>query len=502
VGLGVAAWQAEKAAQERDIARRDAAREEAVRYNLTGLFRAAISDQGSKSTTAKGMIDSSAQRVLKEYRDQPLLAGQVVLTLADLYGALEDVNGAASLLEGFLAEADSKADPFAVADARQKLASMESLRGHADRAETLLAQAEAFWRTSPQRYAEERLEGLVTRARLQRTRGDIDGAIATTRDAIAQRIALSGHDNRETAVLFNSLAISLSTVNRVPEALKAYYETTAIYRALGLGDGIDAQIVVANTGTLEMRAGHLRDAESLLKSSVERERALAGDSAAVAAAMSYYGRILSVTNRNEAGISVLRESADMASRYAGPDSPVAIQARIFLGEALLSGGNQQAASTLSEAHQAALAHYGAAHPLTLRTEIATAQLAASQGNNQAAQQQYAEAAAGLRKLGAQSAATLAMALEGLGSVDSVLGRNTESVTLLREAVAIREKAPDDIWESAQARERLGEALAASGSSEAPAVLKQASSDLESQLGANHPQTLRAKAALARLPASP
>src|SRR4029077_12420831 len=85
VGLGVAAWQAEKAAQERDVARRDAAREEAVRYNLTGLFRAAISDQGSKTTTAKGMIDNSAQRVLKEYRDQPQLKGQIVLTLADLY---------------------------------------------------------------------------------------------------------------------------------------------------------------------------------------------------------------------------------------------------------------------------------------------------------------------------------------------------------------------------------------------------------------------------------
>jgi hypothetical protein len=501
VGLGVAAWQAERAAEERDVARRDAAREEAVRYNLTGLFRAAISDQGSTATTAKGMIDLSAQRVLKEYRDQPLLAGQIVLTLADLYGALEDVNGAASLLEGFLAEADAKADPFAIADARQKLANIELLRGHADRADALLGQAETFWRASPQQYAEERLEGLVIRARVQRTLGDVDAAIATIRDAIAQRIALSGHDNRETAVLFNSLAITLGTVNRVPEALKAYYETTAIYRALGLGDGIDAQIVVANTGTLEMRAGHLRDAESLLKSSVERERALAGDSAAVAAAMSYYGRILSVTNRYEAAVSMLRESVDMASRYVGPDSPVAIQARTFLGEALLGAADPQAASTLAAVRQSTLTHYGAAHPLTLRAEIATAQLAASQGNNQAAQQQYAEAVLGLRKLGVQSAANLAMALEGLGSADAALGRNGEAVSLLREAVLIREKAPDDIWELAQARERLGEALAASGSNEAPAVLKNASSDLESQLGANHPQTLRAKAALAQLPAS-
>jgi eukaryotic-like serine/threonine-protein kinase len=503
VGLGVAAWQAEKAAQERDVARRDAAREEAVRYNLTGLFRAALSDSGTKSTTAKGMIDSSARRVLKEYRDQPLLAGQVVLTLADLYGALEDVNGAASLLEGFLAQADSKADPFAVADARQKLASIELLRGHADRAETLLGQAEEFWRASPKQYAEERLEGLATRARLQRTHGDIDGAIATTRDAIAQRIALSGHDNRETAVLFNSLAIALGTVNRLPEALKANYETIGIYRALGLGDGLDAQIIVANTGTLEMRAGHLREAEVLLKSSVERERALAGDSAAVAAAMSYYGRILSITNRNGPAISILRQAAEMAGRYAGPDSPVALQARIFLGEALLANADHlEAASTLKEAYQAALAHYGAAHPLTLRAEIAVAQLAASEGNYTQAVLQFAEAGAGLRKLGAQSAATLAMALENLGTVESAQGRNADAQTVLKEAVSIREKTPDDIWERAQAQERLGEALAKSGSGEAPALLKKASIDLESQLGADHPQTLRAKNAAARLPGSP
>jgi eukaryotic-like serine/threonine-protein kinase len=497
VGLGVAAWQAQKAATERDAARRDAAREEAVRYSLTGLFRTAITDQGSKATTAKGMIDSSAQRVLKEYHDQPQLEGQIVLTLADLYAALEDANGSASLLEGYLADSNANADPLAVADARQKLAGMELLRGHADRAAQLLAQAEAFWRASPQLYAEERLEGLSIRARLQRAHGDLEGAIATTRDAISQRIALSGHDNRETAVLFNSLAIALATANRLPEALKAYYETTAIYRTLGLGDGIDAQIIVANTGTLEMRIGHLREAETLLKSSVERERSLTGDSAAVAAAMSYYGRILSITNRSEPAISVLREATDMASRYAGPDSPVALQARIFLGEALLANGDSEAAVTLSRAHEAALAHYGAAHPLTLRAEIAVARLAVGQTNYAVAQSQLAEAVAGLRKLGAQGTATLAMALEDLGTVESLQGHSAEAVLKLREAVAIRATAPDDIWELAQAEERLGEALAKDGNKEAATVLKKASVDLESQLGATHPQSLRAKAALAK-----
>ena len=215
--------------------------------------------------------------------------------------------------------------------------------------------------------------------------------------------------------------------------------------------------------------------------------------------MSYYGRILSVTNRNEAAISVLREAVDMAGRYTGPDSPVTIQARVFLGEALLANGaHGDAAGMLTKAHDASVAHYGVAHPLTLRTEIAVGLLAMSDGNNQLAEQQLTEAVAGLRKLGAQSAATLAMALEGLGSVDSAEGRSAEAEALLREAVSIREKTPDDIWELAQAQERLGEALLKSGNAGAAAMLKKASIDLESQLGANHPQTLRAKLALARV----
>ncbi len=497
-GLGLAAWQAHRVAIERDNARRDALREEAVRYSLTRLFRAAIADQATQPATAKNMIDSSAQRVLRDYRDQPQLAGQLVLTLADLYGALEDVAGADALLEGFVAGANANTDPAALADARQKLANIELLRGHADRAGQLLDQADAFWASSSHPYLEERLEGLTVRARLLRARGDLDGAIAATRAAIQQRIALSGHDHRETAVLFNSLAISLGTANRLEQALAAYHETIAIYRAIGLGDAIDAQIIMANTGTLELRSGHLKAAEVLLKSSVERERSVAGDSAAVAAAMGYYGKVLSITNRNEPAISVLREATALGERYAGAGSPLAIQNRLFLGEAQLAVGDQQKAGvTLTAAHDAALAQYGAAHPLTLRSQLALSQMAAAAGHREKAQAELRATVEGLRKLGAQGEPNLAQALEALGEGESQSGQIAEASVTLREAVAIREKSPEDLWELALARERLGETLLKAGDPAAADLLKKAAHDLETQLGADHPQTLRAKAALAR-----
>lgn len=496
-GLSIAAWQANRAAIERDIARRDAAREEAVRYSLTRLFRTAIAEQGAQPATAKSMIDTSAQRVLQEYRDQPQLTGQIVLTLADLYGALQDVEGAGALLDGFVAQPAANADPGTLADARQKLANIELLRGHPDRAGQLLSQSEAFWAIAPQQHAEERLEGLGIRSKVQRIQGDIKGAIATNREAIAQRVALSGRNDRETAVLYNSLAITLASANQLDDALEAYRQAVEIYRAVGLGDALDAQVILANIGTVDLRVGRLPEAETLLQSALQRERALAGDSAAVAASMGYFGKLQAIRNRPAQAVAILRQAAEIGERYAGPNSPVTLQNRLFLGEALLDSGDAAGAQmTLVATHDAALAHYGPLHPLTLRTEIALARILTASGHYAQAQAELTGTVAGLRKLGPAADIGLAQALEVLGGVYLAQKQPAPAVTALKESVSLREKPTFPAWELAEARERLGEAYEASGNSSFSSVLlKQAAESLEVQLGADHPETVRAKAAL-------
>jgi predicted Ser/Thr protein kinase len=502
LGLGAAAWQAHRAALERDVARRDAAREEALRYHLTGLFRNAIAGHSGDTPTAKSMLDQSARRVLREYRDQPQLAGQVVLTLADLYDALEDVQGSAALLEGFLAESGPDADPFAVADARQKLAGIELMRGHVEQSGKLLDQAEAYWARAAQPHAEERLEGLGIRARWLRARGDLDGSIATTRSAIAERIALSGHDHRETATLYNSLAISLGAANRLDEALAAYKETSAIYDKLGLGDGLDAQIIRGNTGTLALRIGRLDEAEALLKDALDHERALAGDSAAVAASMGYYGKTLATRGRPADAIATLTPAVEIGTKYTGATSPVTLQNRLFLGEAQLAAGDRAAAeATLESARRDALAHYGEQHALSLRTELALAQLDSLEGRHADAKRRLQAVIAILRKIGAAGQATLSQALVALGGEDLAVRDAPAAVAALQEALSLRASAWPESWELAQSRERLGEALAASGAdAEARPLLKQAEATLQAQLGASHPEALRARRALSRLPA--
>ncbi len=498
-GLGTAAWQARRAETERDAARRDAAREEAVRYQLTRLFRTAIEERGSQPATAKAMIDNSALRVLREYRSQPQLEGQIVLTLADLYAALEDPEGASALLENFVSQAGPDTDPAALADARQKLANIVLLQGHAERAAQLVSQAQAFWNQQPHRYAEERLEGLAIRARVLRASGDLNGASAAEDTAIKQRIALSGRIHRETAVLYNSHGITLTAANRLEDALVAYRETLAIYKELGLDDELDAQIIRGNLGTLEFRTGHLREAEGLLKDATEHERTLAGDSAAVSAVMGLYGEILTLTNRGAQGLQVVSEALDLATRYAGASSPLALQNRMFLADAQLATGDMKAArATAVAAYDASLAQYGPNNLATLRAQATVANLRFKDGDAAGARVQLFAIAAQLRDLGGRAASTLAQVLQYMGEIDLATGKPGDAIGSLQEEIAVLNQFAGAGWNVALARERLGEALIAAKQPGAAAVLNQAVSVLSAELGEEHPETVRARGALLKI----
>jgi tetratricopeptide (TPR) repeat protein len=230
------------------------------------------------------------------------------------------------------------------------------------------------------------------------------------RVAIERRLALSGRVNRETAVLYNSFGIILTAAHRLDEALDAYRETLSIYHSLGLGDEIDAQIVSANMGGLLIRTGNPREAEPLLREAIQHERELAGNSGALASALGYYGRLMSLTDRPEQALTTLTEGTAVATQFTGPASPLTVQNRLFLGEAQLAAGARSTArATLTENERIAMDQYGANHPLTLRTRLALARVSLADGHTAEAQAQLAAILPGLRHNGAQTVEELAQA---------------------------------------------------------------------------------------------
>ena len=486
-GLATTAWQAHRAEIERDLARRAATREEATRYYLVKLFRSSIGQKNGAPPTAKTMLDVSAQRVLEQYRDDPVLTGKVVITLAELYGALEDVEGQAPLLERFLAAVGPEADPESVALAQQKLAYVELLRGHLQHAAQLLPSAEARWKVAPDKYREQHLEAMFTRGLLLRSQGDLDGSIRTYQEAIVQRTAFSGAVHRETANLYNSLAISLAGANRFQEALEAYRANLAIHEKLGQSDEPDALVVLGNTGTLAYRLGRLREAGELLKSAYTKQREHGGDSAAVAAAMGLYGATLTAQGQLADALDITRTASDMAIKYAGGASPLAIQDRLFLTDALTAAGNLDKARQLASENLAlASQRFGASSVLTLRVRLSLARIDLAAGNAGAAHAEFAALVELLRKGGPTGTPVLASALVGSGEALLAQHQPAAAIAPLKEAVTLREKLQwPQSWELALARARLAEALEGSGSPGARELLRRSAADLAVQLGPDH-----------------
>lgn len=504
-GASVALWQAREAREqaartaiERDIARRAAAREEAVRIYLTRMFRNSVAERGGEPTTAKSMLDRSAERVLEQYRDDPYLAGKVVETLADLYGALEDVAGQVPLLEGYLKQAGSEADPATLAIVRQKLAQAELERGNIPRAADLFKLAEDFWNRDRARYAVQHLEGLQIQSRLVRAQGDLAGSIAISQQAIQERIALSGLNHSETAILYNSLAIGLMNGNRLQEATEALQKALSIHDALGTGDELSALVMRANVGALSLRVGRLTDAERELKHGFEGQRALAGDSASVAASMGQYGALKTALGYPEQALPILEQAERMAVKFTAPASALHLLNRVYLAEAHHAAGDEQrAADLITETLAMARKQFGPDHLYAYRVQLSKSKLLASRQSPEQTLAELMEVTAKLRTQGPAAQPPLALALVTQGDLFLKHQRAADALPLLEEAVQIREQTMwSESWELAEARARLGEAQLAVGKPEGKQLIEQAASTLQQRLGPDHPQTLRARQAIA------
>jgi tetratricopeptide (TPR) repeat protein len=504
-GASVAIWQAREArdqaartAIERDIARRAAAREEAVRLYLTRMFRNSAAERSGETTTAKAMLDRSAERVLEQYRDDPYLTGKVVETLADLYAALEDAAGQIPLLEGYLKQAGPEADPATLAIVRQKLAQAELERGNIPRAADLFKLAEDFWNRDRARYAVQHLEGLQIKSRLVRAQGDLAGSIAISEQAIGERIALSGLNHSETASLYNSLGIALMNANRLQEATEALQQALAIHDALGTSDELSALVMRANVGALSLRMGRLADAERELKHGFEGQRALAGDSASVAASMGQYGALKTALGHPEQALPLLEQAERMAAKFTAPASALHLLNRVFLAEALHAAGHQQrAADLITETLAMARKQFGPEHLYAHFVQLSKSRLLATRQAPAQTLAELMEVAGNLRAQGPTAQPPLARALVTQGDLLLQQQRAAEALPLLEEAVRIREQTMwSESWELAEARARLGEAMLAVGKPDGKQLIEQAATTLHGQLGPDHPQTLRARRAIA------
>ena len=498
VGLAATMWQARKVEVERDIARRAVAGRTAVIDQLTNLFRISASRRVDR-VTGKTLLDSSAKNVFKEYKDNPQLLSRVVMAIADTYGVVEDMEGESAILEAYLAQSGANADHDGIALAEQQLAFCELMRGHTARAGELLNAAKKLWDSAPARYTEERTVWLQYYGMLQRERGDVGGSIDTLKNAIKERLALSGVRNGELSNLYNALGVTLMRANRLDEALAAYRATLAIDVDLGRSEEPDSLVTLANIGIVAYKIGHLREAEDALGSTIDKQKSRFGDSEALAIAMGNYGATLTALGRTQDALAVLRPALAMANTYAGEGSPMAICNSLFLIDALILAGQfADAAEVSARSETLAQQRFGKDGLITLRVRLAAAQIALAKGHAALAETDFKALVEPFVDNGSTATSYAANALVGAGESALAEGKLAEAISLLTRAVTLREtlKWGNDNWELAVTRSRLGEALLQAQRPGGTDLLRQALPVLTSQLGAQHPHVVRVRRALA------
>lgn len=383
IGLGAALWQGYRAELQRDEALREKARLEAVQQAVFLMFRNAGEMQGAGATAGE-VLHHTAQRVGEQFARDPS-QGAVLHTLGELYFLLNDYAAAEPLLQRLVDADPARIDPALLAIGRHDLAQVVLRNGDLDRAAALLAQAQAFWRTDPERWRSRLVESRLLEAQVLKGRGKADDAIALLRQGLAERIALNGLDDHETGVFQNNLGVALFGLGHGDEAREAFRAAAAIWHKTGLEETPDALNTLNNWGAMELASGRTEAAEPLLAKALALRRRLYGPSAATAALLNNYGKLLLQNGRAADALPLLVEAAAMGARFAGAGSMHHVAALSGVAEVqLLAGETASAEKTAREAMAAADLRLGRGHPGTASPRLALARVHAARGETREA----------------------------------------------------------------------------------------------------------------------
>lgn len=343
-----AVWQAQQRAErERDVAQMEAMRAKAVRDYLSHMFRDAGQRVGGAAPlTAKQVLEQAAARIETTFGEDPATAAPVLHALGELHLYINDYAGAEPLLRLWLAGEAGLSDPDSAADVRFALAEAVFRMGQVDDAAQLLHAAQSYWQQAPQRHAERLLTSRMLQSQIERQRGEIELGIETLESSLPRRLERSGAEHFETAALLSNLGAAYIQAGRLPEGIASSQRAMDAWRALQLESGNDALNTLNNLAAAQFRSGNLEQAAMYFEQALAIRRELFGPSAASAALVGNYARVLQRRGEHEKALALVDEAEPMALSYAGQESPLTLSLMLTRAELLLAMARPQAADAV------------------------------------------------------------------------------------------------------------------------------------------------------------
>jgi serine/threonine protein kinase/tetratricopeptide (TPR) repeat protein len=498
-GTGVALWQARVATTERDFARRQLARSQAINE----LNEFLLSDAAPVGTpfTAEQVLARAERILARQTTATPEAQVASLVTIGRQYAGQDDDANAIRVLEQAYARARALADPSLRATAGCALAAALSAAGTDPRPPELLREAFAVL-PATETFALDRVFCQLQAGIVERNGATPEASIAHVM-AAQHTLAAS---NVRSAVLDLRVAMDLAESYRTAgDARQAHAQFAVAWEKLTQQgrDDTEAAGTLLNNWGLVRRAIPL-DAERLFRRAVQIGSADGSDHGVSPMLLTNLGWALLDLHRFSEGIAVATLAAATAERV-GAGAVIyqnqLLRARLYHG----AGDDTQASAVLDEFERRAPELVPKGHPaFTVLLEL-RASIAAARHRFAEARAYLAEAFATVDETRADHRQPFLTLYRVRAGIALLQGHTAQAVADASRAVELAIEIDPGLGPSyALGRTRLvlGEAQLADGRLEdARASLTAAAADLESAGGADHPQLRQARALLQRLEAS-
>jgi serine/threonine-protein kinase len=541
LGLIGTAWQATVAAHERDRARVEAERAQAVKEFLVGLFQAADPAKSMGDITARDLMERGAERIERELASQPALQAELLATVAlishtigrddrakalgeraverarlalgpdhpqvaealDTLGWILQRSGGAEAAEAVARQALAQRRRLLPADSLQLATSLELLavllreRAKVDEAEPLQREALAIRQQRLGGEHPETAKALSNLANVHYMKGDYAAAAAEQREVVRIQRKTLGDQHLLVATSLVTLGVALLQDGDIIEAEAAYQEALDIRQRIYREDHPRVSESLQHLAAARQAKGDLAGAELLYRRALALDRMFKGDDHRdVGILLTSLAHTLAQQARFEEAMPLFEHATTLLRRAVGNDHLLLARTLERHGLAFVEQGRAaDARPLLDECVAITSARYGNGHPALASALAASARARAALGEHTEAEKLFREALDLQRKRRPSPNAVTVEILTELGEALSDQGRAAEAEPLLREAVSQAERSlPESHWRRGEAESALGVSLWQSGGAdqEARSLLATGYAKLRSSLGAEHPAAGRAR----------
>ena len=277
--VGLTAYYTWQLTNERDIARREAARAEQVSGFLADMFTASDPSRSrGENITARELLDRGAERIA-EFTDQPEVQASMMQLIGHVYWTIGSYEEAIPILEKSIELRQDNRDtsPDDLALSHYTLGVVLHELGDYRRAVPHFEQAVEIFRKNPDNVSSEYAASLENMGYVEDARRNYEYSEELHAEALRIRLSLFGPEHTEVAKSHYSLGILRNHLGDPDGAISRFAEALRIYRLNEMTDTRFGARILLSFGNALIAKEEFAEAEDILLEALEINRGIHGD---------------------------------------------------------------------------------------------------------------------------------------------------------------------------------------------------------------------------------